>query len=356
MKKKMTVLGGLLLAALVSAYSVCGTYAKYISGVDAADEARVAKWSFGAGSNTTAIEDLFAASYSKKNIAASTYTYTLGLNTPVTGLTSEECESRKTTNGAGTCTEVKPTGGNTDPELYVKSLNGDDVVAPGTSGSYTFNISGEMETNFTLKLNVSGYNNVTLTKFEAGEVATADAEGANDIAYSPIKFTLTKIKVDNKTEVVEDKVTFTALTTKINELLKAAADAGKDGEDNTVALKTDGTVNASGKIDGGTYRIDWEWAYVTGTTKEEKDQNNKYDTLLGNKVVESMKQVKVLTDAITGKTGDALTAAEKDLADYKKSSAYKGVSFKAELIAEQTQCPVSYTVAADGSCVAPAGK
>ena len=42
----MGILGGLLMAVVVTGYSVAGTYAKYTSSLDFADEARVATWGF----------------------------------------------------------------------------------------------------------------------------------------------------------------------------------------------------------------------------------------------------------------------------------------------------------------------
>lgn len=68
MNKKITVLGGLLMAVVMTAYSVSGTYAKYTSTFTGSDSARVAKWAFkigditntsAAGAGTTFSFDLF---------------------------------------------------------------------------------------------------------------------------------------------------------------------------------------------------------------------------------------------------------------------------------------------------------
>lgn len=139
MKKKMTVLGGLLLAALVSAYSVCGTYAKYISSIDFADEARVAKWDFKVnGENPAAFNnfdiDLFKESYEIKGI---------------------------------------------DHQFVVSSEPGVKVVAPGTEGKYALALTGTAETNYTVLLdNVEVENTIKTTDKDGNE-------------YSPIKFSLT---------------------------------------------------------------------------------------------------------------------------------------------------------------------
>ncbi len=139
MKKKMTVLGGLLLAALVSAYSVCGTYAKYISSIDFADEARVAKWEFKVnGEDPAAFNnfdiDLFKDSYEIENI---------------------------------------------NHQFVVSSEPGVKVVAPGTEGEYALALTGTAETNYTVLL-----DNVEV----ANTIKTTDKDGKE---YSPIKFSLT---------------------------------------------------------------------------------------------------------------------------------------------------------------------
>lgn len=139
MKKKMTVLGGLLLAALVSAYSVCGTYAKYISSIDFADEARVAKWEFKVnGEDPAAFNnfdiDLFKDSYEIEKI---------------------------------------------NHQFVVSSEPGVKVVAPGTQGEYALALTGTAETNYTVKL-----DNVEV----ANTIKTTDKDGKE---YSPIKFSLT---------------------------------------------------------------------------------------------------------------------------------------------------------------------
>lgn len=62
MNKKITVLGGLLMAVVMTAYSVSGTYAKYTSTFTGSDSARVAKWAFnidGTAVTNTFTFDLF---------------------------------------------------------------------------------------------------------------------------------------------------------------------------------------------------------------------------------------------------------------------------------------------------------
>lgn len=49
MKKKMTVLGGLMMAVVLTGYSVAGTYAKYTDSASVSDNAYVAKWAIEVG-------------------------------------------------------------------------------------------------------------------------------------------------------------------------------------------------------------------------------------------------------------------------------------------------------------------
>lgn len=131
MKKKIAVLGTLLMAVVITGYSVSGTYAKYVSEIDIEDEARVAKWEIGMNEDTMETLDLFKKSY------------TFGENGTV-----------------------------------VSSLDDKKVVAPGTNGQYTFALKGTIETNYRIKVTATGDNTVT----------TTDETGL----YDPIKFYVAK--------------------------------------------------------------------------------------------------------------------------------------------------------------------
>lgn len=109
MKKKMTVLCGLLMAVVITAYSVSGTYAKYTSSMQTTDSARVAHWSINVGEAKTL--NLFKAAY-----------------------------------GAGN---------------EIASANGTDlVVAPGASGQVDIALSGSAEVAFKLDVTAKVTNNV----------------------------------------------------------------------------------------------------------------------------------------------------------------------------------------------------
>lgn len=135
MKRRTMAFGGLLMAVAITTYSVCGTYAKYISSLDFADEARVAKWNFElVGDKTESNYDI--------HLFEDSYTIT----------------------GTGT-------------NKIVSSEPGIKVVAPGAEGSYAFSVAGTAETNYT----------VSMTAKITNEIKTTDDEG---IEYNPIRFSI----------------------------------------------------------------------------------------------------------------------------------------------------------------------
>lgn len=179
---KMFAIAALLVAVAVTSYSVSGTYAKYTTTLaEQTDSARVAKWEF---NQTENIDNLFKASY------------------------------------------------DSDVNAQV------DVVAPGTSGQYSFNLSGVTETNYTLVANV---------------VAT---DSINTAEYAPIVYTL-----DNETITdLDANGTINAL-----DLAKAITD-----------LYDPAKVYAAGTVSESVHTIEWSWAI---------DGNDAKDTTLGNEIV-----------------------------------------------------------------------
>lgn len=171
MKKKIAMLAVLVMAVIASAYSVSGTYAKYITTKTVSDSARVAKWQI--GELTTM--DLFKESYLSD---------------------------------------------------AVKSSDGKDVVAPGTSGTYTFQVTGSVETNYRLNL----------------EVTTA-TDTVGQIVYK-----LDGNKVGTSGTISE---------------LKTALEALYNGT----------TVYSAGDINGTQHTISWEWVFedALDTSKDTTD-------------------------------------------------------------------------------------
>lgn len=118
--KKMGILAVLVMLVAVTFNAVGGTYAKYVSAFDLADEARVAQWKFdftGTDEDTTTAGiqmDLFKDSYQ----------------------------------GSEAGTDV------------VSSESGIKVVAPGTFGEYTFKLAGNAETNYTVTVGAEIENEI----------------------------------------------------------------------------------------------------------------------------------------------------------------------------------------------------
>ena len=217
MKKKIAVLGTLLMAVVITGYSVSGTYAKYVSEIDIEDEARVAKWKIGMNEESMETLDLFKKSY------------TYGTNGTV-----------------------------------VSSLDDKKVVAPGTNGQYTFALTGDIETNYKIRVTATGTNTVT----------TTDETGT----YDPIKFYVAKDGEGITTieDIAESKFyNFDKLKEELNKLYSG----------------TDNKVYAPGKVDSASYTIYWKWDF--GTSEDKDDRSNLLDTKLGNEIVKDATSHKI---------------------------------------------------------------
>ncbi len=190
-KTKFLILIGILeLLIVIIVITFEGTYAKYITSGKGSDSARVARWNINTTNN---IKDLFASSY-----------------TNIIDGTEEQ-----------------------------------GVIAPGTSGTYFFTISGDVETSYTLSIVASG---------------TDDVNGAIK-EYNPIKYSFTKPNTgndkDKKPTITIDGMTFEELKKAINDI--------DDGSQ----------IHEAGVLNGDIYTIGWKW---------EADGDNEKDTLLGNLV------------------------------------------------------------------------
>lgn len=115
MNKKITVLGGLLMAVVMTAYSVSGTYAKYTSTFKGSDSARVAKWAFKIGD----ITDTSAAS------AGTTFSFNLFK-------TINDTDGSKETDVAA-------------PNTTDTTNNISGLIAPGTQGSFDIKLQNLSE-------------------------------------------------------------------------------------------------------------------------------------------------------------------------------------------------------------------
>lgn len=193
MKKRTMAFGGLLMAVAMTAYSVSGTYAKYTSKVDLTDEARVAKWEFKATD-----EKGNAISDNKINLFADSYYL------------------------------------DDATKLYVDSSNTDKVVAPGTTGTYAFKLSGNMEVRYGLTFNIDTEKdfivyytkNADNTVKDMATAATkaeletkAEAAGDTIYKYRPIRYTVKYTRGTDATDLTKGlitNVTLDELLTKLN--------------------------------------------------------------------------------------------------------------------------------------------
>lgn len=147
MKKKMTVLCGLLMAVLVTAYSVSGTYAKYTSSMETTDSARVARWSINVGEKEA-----------------------LGLFQLAYGANDE-----------------------------IKSSNTDLVVAPGASGEVDINITGTAEVAYKLVVDIDETKSVNDVRYADGNVSPIkfSLDGSNWFEYEQLETQLKTALGDN---------------------------------------------------------------------------------------------------------------------------------------------------------------
>lgn len=244
MKKKTMALGGLLMAVAITAYSVSGTYAKYISQVDYTDEARVAKFQLNGADNKDAQAiDLFAKSY-----------------------------------------EITTKDGK---KVYVNSLDNDKVIAPGTKGKATLSISGTFETAYRTFVGFDGAEEIVIyfgidENGNVTEISDTESD-ATPYAYNPITYKVYGVEADGTQKGL-------ALVTNGN-----IADGEFKGKENV--YEAEAVTSARNE-----YTIEWSWDTVnkvevdvdTGTVdgygdaiyrtiKLSEESINKLDTYLGRK-------------------------------------------------------------------------
>lgn len=211
-KNKKTILIVAIALLLVFALTLGGfTFAKYISQGSGSDSATVAKWGFVVKADAT---DFFSSDYTK---------------------------------GAGDFAEAAEAG----TGVAVKASAA--AVAPGTTGSFTFEIKGSAE----VKANVT----VALT---GADIVLKAAAGGETYTYNPIKFSFQK-----DSEAADENLTFDQLEDKLTALSEDIA-AG-------------GTYSKAGK-----YTVAWEWAFDNNAVSVQPDDTegtalsgDACDTLLG---------------------------------------------------------------------------
>lgn len=204
--KFMRAASGLLVAVLLTTCVISGTFAKYVTSAEGSDTARVAKWGFNAPA--TIQLDLFS----------------------------------------------------TTPEGNVQSGNNEKVIAPGTTGSASFDFS------------YAGQNDIAAPEVAyTFEVSTAGSSCGDNIQANPsIKWAL-----DGANDNDREWGTWTNLLTKIQAL---------DGNKTENKYGPNELPTAFNAIGSNTHTVYWKWDF-------EGNNNDTTDTGMGN--VTNLEDVKL---------------------------------------------------------------
>lgn len=168
--------------------------------------------------------------------------------------------------------------------LTVKADNEESRVAPGTTGSMTFEVNGSAEVLAQIKVEMNIVSDVKLA-YKKGETTQTP--------YTPVKWTLKKgdqvfTYTGDDGEVKLENVTLEDIKTGLTKLYSAPIAAGTSVSDK--------------------YTLSWAWAFETGSNDNEKALNNKLDTFLGmisnNSTVSNYNDG---TDTYTKETGTSTT-------------------------------------------------
>lgn len=224
-RKSIFVIGLLLLLVAVIGFGGY-TLSKYVTEKKEGGTASVAKWGFTVKSNSD-------------NLLGPDYKYD----------TSKSNSVKNNTEGATLTVSANSVAGGTRSNL----------VAPGTTGSMTFEIGGTAEVKATVNIDMTVNSDVVLKYKTAANEPTA-------LEYNPVKWTLKKLNATGTYEVVQnadgkslENVTLAEIATELNGY--------------------DETVDANGTYaHAGSYTIEWVWAF-DGTA--ENANADKLDTLLG---------------------------------------------------------------------------
>lgn len=256
MKKRTMAFGGLLMAVAITASSVAGTYAKYISQVDYTDEARVAKFYLNGAGEATQTIDLFAKSYART-----------------------EKDGKV---------------------VYVNSLKDDKVIAPGTTGEAIFQVSGEFETAYQTFIKFDGAKDVVIyfgLDAEGNVTEISDTESdTTPYAYNPITYKVYSVDEDGNHRLYD------SVDSKENPIkVEKALTFNGNMEDATATAKENVYTAENVTTARNEYALVWSWDTIntvevevyTGTNeygddvyktvKLSNDDVNKLDTYLGRK-------------------------------------------------------------------------
>ncbi len=218
-KKLLVVLAMLFL--LIAIFALGGyTFAKYITSQSTGtQQATVAKWGFVVNVNAN---DLFSEQYKGEGVHA-------------------------TRDEAGVNVQVETAG----------TAAKNNLVAPGTKGEMTFSVTGKAEVLAKIAASID-----TTTTGAFSEVKLTGGDIAAD-GYMPVKWTL---------KDSSDGTTYTDVTDCVGVSLATIATKLSTSSSAEIAINTE--VNKY-------YKLSWEWVFEAGSTPDEKEKNNKYDTILG---------------------------------------------------------------------------
>ncbi len=231
--KVMRVASALLVAVLLSTCAISGTFAKYVTTNSGSDSARVAK--FGVVINIDNDLGLFDTAYAKTDSA---YTGTLS----------------------------------------VKSESTDQLVAPGTKGSMTFNITGMPEVATRVSVNFGTCNAVQLAigdyTLPAGAFEANEKTVTTTAVYEPIKFYF-------GTDAITDTTAYNLTLDELKGLMETTFTKDYDPNHNFGA--------------GSTYYLGWSWAFEDTSIANV----NFLDTYLGYQAATGTVQKEILDFTIT---------------------------------------------------------
>lgn len=259
--KKMGIVAVLVMLVAITLNSVGGTYAKYISKIDMTDEARVAKWHMdltnGNGSGNYKL-DLFDTSY----------VYDV------------------------------------DGKEYVKSVDTDKVVAPGTKGESSFEITAKSEVRYTMSYNFDAvrdfivyYTTKTVDgKTVVDKMSNKEGELAGAKEYRPLTYWI-EYKVDN----VENADVKAVLNTTDGVKADAIQAAFDDYNANNGVGANKHSFGPQGKDNTAThkfaFKVRWEWdtnnTVGVGANALDATQVNRLDTFAGENLSDSKVEFKV---------------------------------------------------------------
>ncbi len=235
--KTLRLASVLLVLVLLTTSIIGGTFAKYVTKAEGTDSARVAYWGF-QSSNSLNLTDLFSPQYTNTKVDA---------------------------NGT------------------VKSADGDDVIAPGTSGSAKFAFAYA-------EIGGTAAVDTTAQKVEAPEVKytfTVAVEGtcADDIKNNPnIQW-----KLDEGTWGTWD-----AMVTAIKNLSGSTDGSG-------TATYEAGHLPTAFTTTDNEHTISWQWLFETADNEDtEANENavqNSLDTAMGNKATLDTCSIKITITA-----------------------------------------------------------